>query len=710
MATSIKLHRLIRTVALSVLGFAFGVQDILAVENPTAAEIKSITENWVCKWCPYPDQAQSDAQITAGAGYVSNDSFKHGDYTGRDEKGVYLIGDAEISYQSPEQTYIDVTGSELGTDARDMSVDGRMQGGISGGFSFSELPKLNLDTARTPYYGSTSQQLPSGWTTGGTTQTMPQLAGALHNVDIYTQRKSFLLEARVQKNNILSYDFSFQRDTKEGLRTAGLAFGNSFALARSAILAIPVDYVTDQGEIRLNYVKTRWNAAVAYQFSSFDNAEKTVQWDNAFSVPASVTTGQAALEPDNSMHKILFTGSYKINPGTSTSGMIAYGQLKQNDSFLPYTVNGSLTPFALPASSLNGKVNTVDVVLNFFTRLSEQFRLEAKYMHNEQDNQTSRHSYDYIIADTLASATPRASFPYSFRRAQYRLLGRYQLPQHEVSVGLEREEYDRTYQEVEATTENRLKASYRSDAVNNIDFQVRGVRSERKGDKYQPVTEIVPAENPLLRKYNLADRDRDQLGITVSYVPQQQWQLSVYVDAYKDLYSNSDLGLLESIQKDYGISWQYQVNKTLSLVADYSITAIESTQAGSQSYSVATWHAVNDDQIDVIHIGVDYNVIPNTLTLGFEYSYAESEGEIRVSTDSPLPALTSTRHTYLLHGDYKLNDQSTVTAFYRYEDYEESDWANDGVSPDSIANVLSLGEVSPSYQIGIIGVALRYMF
>ena len=698
--------------AAAIIGlvFAAGSLDAMATDVPTAAEIEVISANWVCKWCPAPENEKSETQLTAGAGYVSNDSYKNGDYRGLDEKGFYLIGDAQYAYSSPEKTFVDVSAAELGTDARDVSIRGRMSGGTSAGFSYSELPKLNLDTARTPYYGDTNQQLPAGWAAGGTTQAMPQLAGALHNVDIYTNRKTFSIDAKIQQSSVLSYEFSFQRDTREGSRSAGLAFGNSFALARSAILAIPVDYVTDQGEIKLNYTEDRWQSAVAYQFSNFDNGNKSVRWENAFSVPAGVTEGQAALEPDNVLHKLVFTGSYRISTASSANGMFAIGQLKQNDTFLPYTVNGSLTPFALPVDSLNGEINIIDAVLNYYIRLSEKLRFEAKYSHNEQDNQTSRNSYDYIIADTSASATARANFPFSFRKIKYRALGRYQVPQHEVSLGIEREIVDRTYQEVETTTENTLHATYRTDAVNNMDFQLRGSRAERDGDRYQPVTEIVPAENPLLRKYNLADRERDQLGITAGYIPQQQWQVSAYFDAYKDLYSKSDVGLLESIQKDYGIAWQYRFNDMLSFNADYSITEIDSTQAGSQSFSAATWHAVNDDRIDVIHIGVDYEVIPGKFTLGIEYSYAESEGKIKVSTDVPLPTLASTRHTILLQGDYSVSDQSALVVFYRYEDYDENDWAIDGVNPDSIANVLSLGEVSPSYQIGIIGVALKYIF
>ena len=689
-------------------GFIFFCSGVSALDAPSAEEISNITANWACKWCPYPDQKQSEGEVTAGAGYVSNDSYKQGDYTGRDEKGAYLIGGLEYDYRTPEQTNITVQGAELGTDARNISIEGRA-GQSSGGFSYSELPHLTHDTARTPYRGDAHQQLPAGWVAGSNTQNMTQLASALRDVDVYTQRKTFSINASYQQNAELSYDIGFQRDTKEGKRTAGLAIGNSFATANSAILAIPVDYETNQGEVKANYSKQNLQASVSYQFSSFDNGYSAIRWDNAYSTPATATEGQAALEPDNTMWKIALKSAFQFSPDMFANLLLAYGQMEQNQDFLPYTINGSLATFPLPANSLDGEITTIDAVVNFHIRFSDQLGLQAKYLHNEQDNDTGRYAYDYIIADTQVG-TPRANLPYSFRKVQYRVSGNYRIPQHQLQAGIKHEVFDRTYQEVDTTNESTVSLSYRTDMIKDFDIQLRGAKSERDGDKYQPVADIVPAENPLLRKYNLADRDREQLGASLTYNPQSRWHVTAYLDAYKDLYSNSELGLLESIQEDYGVALHYRINKTMAFNIDYSITDIESTQAGSASFSVPTWYAVNQDQIDVINFSMTYDVIPELLNMRFEYSYAESEGDIKVSTDGPLPTLSSTRHTYLLQGDYRLNKQSLISAFYRYEDYDESDWAIDNVNPDSIARVLSLGESSPSYQIGIIGAAIKYRF
>ena len=83
---------------IAVLTYTVVLSPTLSAETPTAEEIKNISANWVCKWCPYPDNSVTETEVTAGAGYVSNDSYKHGDYTGLEDKGAYLIGGTSDPY------------------------------------------------------------------------------------------------------------------------------------------------------------------------------------------------------------------------------------------------------------------------------------------------------------------------------------------------------------------------------------------------------------------------------------------------------------------------------------------------------------------------------------------------------------------------------------------------------------------------------------
>ena len=78
--------------------------------------------------------------------------------------------------------------------------------------------------------------------------------------------------------------------------------------------------------------------------------------------------------------------------------------------------------------------------------------------------------------------------------------------------------------------------------------------------------------------------------------------------------------------------------------------------------------------------------------------------------NTPFPELTTKRHTYKLYGDYSLTQRSYLNVAFWYEKYDEENWAIDGVTVNTINNVLSLGEVSPSYDIGYVTVSYKYVF
>lgn len=697
------------TIAVAATVLLPGLWPNVADAAPDAYKIRKITANWKCQWCPYEDQAKSTGKAEAGVGYVTNDSYKHGDYTGLDEKGAYAIANLSHTYRTPDGLETDVTVSDAGLDSRTVEARGGLKGKAQLGFRYSELPKLSSDSAKTPYRGTTYLQLPATWTPQPNTQDMSQLASALRDVDLMTQRRSYRLNGTYYQTPQLSYDLSFQRDTKDGKKSAGLALGNSFGSARSAILAVPVDYRTNLGEATINYMKPRWQMAASYQFSKFENDNTSVRWDNAFSLPTSVTRGQASLEPDNKMQQVSLKGRYQLSSPTQLTGFLALGRLEQDEPFLPYTINGALSPAALPRSSLGGEVNTFDASVGLYTRLNEQMNFQAQYQQHEQDNNTPRATYNYVTADTSNTSNPRANFPYGFRQRKLQVEGDYRPePEHKYSGGYDFQTVDRTYQEVDTTTEHGVWGRYKTEVKENLQLSVRVERSKRDGDSYQPVTEIVPAENPLLRKYNLADRTRDKAAIIVSNKLRKNVQLNFVTEYAKDDYTDSDLGLQQSKQFNVSLGMQYQMSPAMQLSADYTLNDINSRQAGS--LAATNWTANNDESVDVAHMGLAYQPLKSRLALGADYAYAYSTGKTSITTGDAFPELTSKRHTLTLYGDYELNEKSVVHVYYRYENYREQNWAIDGVAPNTIPRVLTLGEVSPDYNIGLFAVTLRYRF
>ncbi|KPJ89167.1 MAG: hypothetical protein AMJ53_16005 [Gammaproteobacteria bacterium SG8_11] len=408
------------------------------------------------------------------------------------------------------------------------------------------------------------------------------------------------------------------------------------------------------------------------------------------------------------MQMLAVKGAYRITDSVLLAAVLSYGELRQDQQYLPITINNNITsPPSLPRTSLDGKINTLDANLNLHAGISEKLNLQFQYNQHEQDNTTPRDTYIYVTADTPPDPgdpyPSRKNLPYSFRQQELQGEVQYRLnQQHKLSGGADYEIYDRTHQEVESTNEYRLWGLYLAQ-ISKVGLQVRLDYADRKGDAYELVDDITPPQNTLMRKYNMADRVRNKAGLSLQYSPLPILDLGFNASLSKDDYKNSSVGLQESNESSLSLDLRYTILEPLTLRALYALTNIDSTQAG------VDWQAENDDRMDVFDLGLLYKLMADKLNIGFDYTYAKSSGKITVAS-AGFPELTTERHSFKIYGDYNLSKRSYVNVGYLFENYDEENWAIDGLTVDSMGSVLTLGEQSPSYNIGYFTVSYRYIF
>src|SRR5262249_20589441 len=148
----------------------------------------------------------------------------------------------------------------------------------------------------------------------------------------------------------------------------------------------------------------------------FHNGDDSLTWQNPFTplVPGA-TTGQLALAPDNEFHEIFATVGYQVTPIVRASGELHIGRMSQNQGFLPPTLNPTLIVGDLPATSLDGEVDTVDATVRLTATPMDRLRLAASLIYNDHDNKTRSLEYPQVSTDMYLSA-PQANRPYSFTR------------------------------------------------------------------------------------------------------------------------------------------------------------------------------------------------------------------------------------------------------------------------------------------------------
>ncbi len=679
-----------------------------AAEDAKAAAAAVDTSKWLCKLCKF--ESGTSGSVEVGAGNVSDSSAKFGEYNGLDEKGGYLVGGAVARHRAAGGTYWNARAADLGLDTRSAEIDGGRQGAYGLSLSYDEIPHVISDSARTPFLGSggASLTLPAGFP-AATTALMP-LAGTLQTVDIETKRKRLGVGASWLPRSGWKYALGFRRENRDGTKRASGAF-----FVNAAQLIEPVDYDTDQIDASASYTGRRLQARLAYYGSRFKNANDALTWQNPFTVPAfpGATAGQRALPPDNQFHQLSATLGYQLTERTRASADIAWGRMTQDESFLAPTLNGTLAVPALPRGSLDGRVDTLNADVKLSSALTERLGLNASYAHDERDNRTPQATYPWATTDMFLS-TPRANLPYGFTRDLAKLSGDYRFSQRlRASVGADHDRLKRTYQEVDRTRENTIWGKARAHALEKIDLTLKLAHGERRNDGYQAPPGITPPENPLLRKYNMASRDRDSAGLRADIAATDRLNVGLGVDTSKDDYFDSPIGLTEAKDTSLNGDLSFALSERTSLNAFASRATIKSTQAGSELFAAPDWTAENHDTVQVLGIGVRHAAIKDKLDLGADYTTTRTRGEIKVATVVPAPGfpeLTTKLRTLRLYAAYRVDKKISLHGRYWHERYSSADWMLDGVAPATIPNVLTLGEQSPNYSVDVIQISLRYAF
>ncbi len=496
------------------------------------------TSKWECKLCKFDDGLSGTLEL--GGGNVSDSSSKSGEYNGLHEQGGFLVADGTARYRGTDAGYWTVSASNLGLDTRSLAAEGGQQGIYKLFLNYDESPHFVSDSAQTPFIGkgSPSLTLPAGFP-AGTTGLMP-LASTLQPVDLETKRQKLGAGASWTPVRDWMYAVKFSHQTRDGTKgTAGTFFVNA------SQLVAPMEDVTDQLDVSASYTGARLHAKLAYYGSMFRNNDAALSWQNPFAVPAfpAAVAGQLALPPDNESHQISAAAGYQLSDRTRATADVAYSRMTQDDAFLAPTLNPTLAAPALPRVSLNGRVNIFSGNLELNSAVTDRVRLKAAYSHNDRDNQTPQAEYAWVTTDMFL-ATPRTNLPYSFTQDRVKLRADYQAPAHiKASLGLDHDSNKQTFQEVDTTREDTIWGKVNAHALHRIDVTLKLAHGERENTGYQAVDSITPPENPLLRKYNMADRTRDSAELRADIAATAKIDIGLQVDASEDEYSDSAIGL-----------------------------------------------------------------------------------------------------------------------------------------------------------------------
>jgi MtrB/PioB family decaheme-associated outer membrane protein len=671
-----------------------------------AADSAAPPEGWCAKCVPAEGW---EVDIKAGSLWVSDDEFAFGDYTGLDDNGFYAAGDALALYRDNAGNYVNFEAYLYSPDSLGFFIEGGRQSIFELRAGYQAIPRRFFDATTSPYLGNGSAllTLPDTWVRAPNTQSMTALTTTLAPVTIERDWDIYRFGADYVPASNWTLRTDYKHTDRQGQQRSAASF-----LFGGVEFAGPVDYSSDDLELEVAYATERWQSSLTYYGSVFSNADNSVQLANPFTSGTGAATGELALPPDNESHQLALAGAVVLPMRTTLNGQLSYGHMTQNERLLPYTTNGLLGAGALPASSANTEVDLLNANIRAVTSPTRQLTLEGEFRYNDFNNKTPVSTYNYVNTDSVLAPNSVTNSAYDYERRTLLLRGDYRLNSNlKLNAGVKNERVVRNRSDRTRTTTDRAWVGLRSRLGNTADVTAEVFSEDRGGSDYTTIVNPAAQENPLMRKYNLADRERRGLRLSGSSYRLEGVDIGWEFEYSQDDYAGAAIGLLETQYLRAGADVSLMLIETASLYASFYTEHIENDQANSQTFSLPDWTATTDDTFSTTTFGINAPELLGTLDATLEYTWSRSVGETSSVTNglaNSFPDLRTKEHQVRAGLSYPYSAQLSFGLDYQYENLDSADWSLDGVDAATIANFLALGADPWNYQVSVVYLSVRY--
>ena len=572
--------------------------------------------------------------VEIGAENVSKDSAKFGQYNGLNKSDGYLIGNFGLKGgdgygMGSGTTRWSITGTDLGTDSRELGATVGSQGQWNLGINYDELQHNLADTYQTPLQGSMGGNtftLPANFGVinedrgaVGTQALTPAQLADFHQQDVYSKRKNTGFTAGYEFSPQWNVKFHYNRLDQSGaklmgtgtdeLLLSGLAAagpaGGSYSPEKSIMLMNPTDYQTDTYDLKFNWTGDKGYMSAGYYGSFFKDAYSSVTWPNPFVTKA--TTGTAptlngvagylqntlSTMPNNDFNQLNFSGGYALSPTTRLAGGLSYSRNTQNADYPGAVMQNTTYP-----QSLDALVKTSHADLHLTNQASQKMTLSAGLKYDERDNQTASNAYAFY---TLG-ADPVTSYntPESNRKTQAELAGDFHIDQnHKLRLAYNYEYYQRWCNnfpagaaqaaseapvgyytngscfQVPESKENKLSADYRLKAGDAVNFNAGYSYAKRNSDVlnsfYNPMQGFSEGfENLGWVAFFDASRKEQLVKAGVNWQANEKLSLNLNGRYLDDKYDDSTLGVQKGHMGSANLDASYSYSRYGVVSAYYS--------------------------------------------------------------------------------------------------------------------------------------------
>ncbi len=455
---------------------------------------------------------------------------------------------------------------------------------------------------------------------------------------------------------------------KEGDIPKGLALSFPPALNFKEIL-LPVEMRQHDVTLSSGLAKQNYQLQFSYNLALFDNADsyKAVPQGGGLFDP------HASLPPDSVAHTFTLAGGLNLPYKTRINSSLSYSLRLQSEDF----ISGPFTPPA--QGDLDGLVNIVNFYLSGVSRPVDPLTLKAMYrLYYFGDD-----SDEIDIRDVLFVQSLRAErYPYTKHTAGLNGQWKFRYPVSlNVGFNWQRWERDADVREVAATDEYIPSISVDYTPLSWLLFRVGYSHSTRVGSDYQNLGVAQrDVQQRLLRKFSMADRDRDKVEFFAELTPFSTLTFSTNFGLALDDYSESTFGLLDDQYWAAGADITWRPIKRLALSVGYLHEDYHTRQQSGLEVDVDPGPALTtDDSVDTVTAGASISLIPSKLDLDLRSSLSYATSDFN---NPNLPDLKNALISNKASLRYRFTEHWAAKLGYMIEIFETSDAYTETIAPD----------------------------
>jgi hypothetical protein len=591
-------------------------------------------------------------------------------------KGGYISSFDLQMEESKRAHFVDVLGGAVGSNEQYYGLSFGRYNEWKVKSYYNETPHTFTSSYRSLWNGVGSDNLTlNGLRPGGTTNAATTdinignaaLATPFSTLSITRKKGGVRLDVRFFENwNVFA---SYAGEQRQGARPFGLVSG---AGGGTGGVETPesIDYNTHDFVGGVQYSDTLNSFNFTASSSLFRNHISTLTVENPlFVAPANGLTlyprAVFDLYPSNDFHHVKAEYS-RAMPGFFRShftALFSASQSRQNENLIPSTpyagalVNGVAggawdTVASLSKQTAGARIDSKLADVSFSIKPISGLDIKAKVRYYETDNgleylvcnpltgQWGRLINDgsgaaivntaaYLVPGVRCNITATAALnvvpsggniniraiPFDHKQRTYNLSADYRLGKAtNVSVGYEREEFDRSYRERATTNEDKIKLGYVNRALEKGTIRISLENDRRRGSTYLPdpygefysvalgplPTTVGTTVNPwirtndLHRKYDVADRDQNIINARFNYMLAPDIDVGASLQAKDIKYPESQYGRKDNQRlNSANLDFNWQPSHTFGVYANYSFQSGTMNQAGLQPNACAIGSSYN---------------------------------------------------------------------------------------------------------------------